>query len=91
MFAGREEELFPDAPDTGHLLQRRRMRRDRAQRNRNPRFQSRKSKPAQCVPGARTVLAALYAMPRDFNQGLGFLLGLLLAFYLLMPLVAPGQ
>jgi hypothetical protein len=29
-------------------------------------------------------------MPRDFNQGLGFLLGFLLSFYLLLPLIARG-
>jgi hypothetical protein len=29
-------------------------------------------------------------MPRDFHQGLGFLLGFLLALYLLLPLVARG-
>ena len=36
-------------------------------------------------PARRTILAFVLAMPRDEIQGLAFLLGLLLAFYFLMP------
>jgi len=41
--------------------------------------------PARPSTARRTILAFVLAMPRDEIQGLAFLLGLLLAFYFLMP------
>jgi hypothetical protein len=38
-------------------------------------------------PQLRTDLAVSSQMPRDFHQGLFFMLGFLLAFYILLPLI----